>query len=178
MVRGSSSNLHTTGRFEPASLMPCCQLQRSQHTCHFAAGFIHELNNNKGLYSALLRALDRHEALTKTTYLHSGKTETSPAEGFTREAVVVGKLLKRDFEMAGIHLEAHKQEEFTQLTASIHQTGFSIGLFQFSTLPACALQKNAIIDTADGCSQFRTLRQRSTSGLEIQAGELSQGVRT
>jgi Zn-dependent oligopeptidase len=102
---------------------------------HQLAGFVHELNQNKGLYNALVRSLDHHERLAS----HGGaSTSSSPPssaaapggpevlEGYTREAVLVGRLLVRDFEKAGVHLPDQQRQLTAELTARIGQTGYAI----------------------------------------------------
>lgn len=95
---------------------------------HCFAGFIHELNNSGSLYTALVRTLDHHEKIQE---LHSSATGAAceGIAGFTREAILVGRLLRRDFEVSGIHLGPKEQEAVTSLTASIHQTGFAISKY-------------------------------------------------
>ena len=91
------------------------------------AGFIHELNNDTGLYNALVKSLQHHDRLHSQYQASTSNAGESPTlEGYTREALLVGKLLRRDFEMAGIHLDAAKQQKITELNTSIRHVGFRI----------------------------------------------------
>ena len=70
------------------------------------AGFVHELNQNTGLYHALVRAMEHHDRLASHSQASTSTADTSPlpagvptargdpeGEGYTREAVLVGRLL-------------------------------------------------------------------------------------
>lgn len=97
---------------------------------------MHELNQNKDLYNALVRSMDHYERLASH---REASTSTSPPsaaaaaqggpevlEGYTREAVLVGRLLVRDFEKAGVHLPDQQRQLTAELTARIGQTGYAI----------------------------------------------------
>ena len=117
---------------------------------------MHELNNNKGLYDALVQALDHHDRLqshshASTSSAHGGQSAAQaplPLEGYTREALLVGKLLRRDFEKAGIHLDDRHRQEVAELTARIHQTGFQISASpphpSIATCPRSCCQRDAL----------------------------------
>ena len=77
------------------------------------------------MYDALVGALNRHDTIAERN-LSAEVVSGRDSEGFTQEAVLVGRLLRRDFEISGIHLEPKEQQDVTRLTAGIHQTGFSI----------------------------------------------------
>lgn len=53
-------------------------------------------------------------------------SKSSAIEGYTSEAVLVGKLLVKDFEKAGIHLPQQQRLEAAELTARISQCGIAI----------------------------------------------------
>ena len=63
------------------------------------AGFVHELNQDKGLYNSLVRAMDHHDRLASHSQATTSTAGATPGEvqedlsGYTREAVLVGRLL-------------------------------------------------------------------------------------
>ena len=91
------------------------------HQKQYCAGFIQSLNTHEGLYGAVVRALDLH------TKHKAQESPTSDAEAFSEEAVLVGKLLRADFERSGIHLEPHQRTHLAVLQERIQMTGFQLG---------------------------------------------------
>ena len=104
---------------------------RQQAISGDAAGYVHELNQNKGLYDALAQSLRHYERLASNTQASSSsaKIQNSRAaevEGYTAEAVMVGKLLLQDFEKAGIHLPEEQRNEISEVTSEVTQLGMAI----------------------------------------------------
>lgn len=56
-------------------------------------GYVQQLNTHYGLYSALARALREQQAVAA-----AGGAAAAAAQGWTPEALLVGRMLQRDFE--------------------------------------------------------------------------------
>ena len=90
------------------------------------AGFVAELNANRDLYDALCASLEHHErAVSHQQASTNPVTHPSPA-GYSREAVHVGRLLRRDFEKAGISLREQDQKRIMALHGEIYAAGSEI----------------------------------------------------
>eukprot|EP00884_Botryococcus_braunii_P022961 jgi/Botrbrau1/9349/Bobra.354_2s0008.2 len=82
-----------------------------------------------GLHQKLVMTLEGYEASTAG----AGDVQSAPAspkvsvDGFTPEAVLVGRLLRRDFEKFGVHLAVQQREEVACLTAQVHSLGMRFG---------------------------------------------------
>jgi len=62
---------------------------------------VHELNQNTGLYNALVQSMEHHERLASHSQASTSTAATAAGgsgvlEGYTREAVLVGRLLVRN----------------------------------------------------------------------------------
>ena len=93
------------------------------HGRFFAAGYVQQLNTNESLYRVLVRALDRHTM--------DASNEVSPGggcvNGYTPEALRVGRTLKHDFEKSGIHLPEEQRNSLTGLIDLERRIGMQIG---------------------------------------------------
>ena len=103
------------------------------------AGYVRELNQNKDLYDALAHSLRHYERLASSTQASSSSAESiqskgAEIEGYTSEAVMVGRLLLQDFEKAGIHLPEKQRSEISQVTAEVAQLGMAISKLTLLTL--------------------------------------------
>lgn len=98
-----------------------------------------KLNTHEGLYSLLVRSLDRYDAAAARSHASSGllllpeqpsgqQEEQGSVQGYTEEAVRVGRSLRRDFEKAGIHLPEHQRVRLVELTGLERRLGIAIGL--------------------------------------------------
>lgn len=123
----------------------CVCLLRLVQVCVELSGYVHELNTNYGLYSALARALRQHDtaaAASTGAERHASAagvlaasftsaaaaagaaageraaevSEAAAAGGWDAEALLVGRMLKRDFERFGVHLDGEKRDRMTLLT--------------------------------------------------------------
>ncbi|KAL4855723.1 Mitochondrial intermediate peptidase [Chlorella vulgaris] len=112
--------------------------RQAQQVCVELSGYVHELNTNYGLYSALARALRQHDtaaAASTGAERHASAagvlaasftsaageraaevSEAAAAGGWDAEALLVGRMLKRDFERFGVHLDGEKRDRMTLLT--------------------------------------------------------------
>ena len=116
-----------------------------------SAGYVNKLNHNKGLYGALMRSLDHYERLVS-----NGQASTScdgyadvgsgtPAmEGYTGEAVMVGRLLLQDFEKAGIHLPDSQRLEVADVTSQMSHCGMAISKILNNRAPRAGCTLKAI----------------------------------
>ena len=48
-------------------------------------------------------------------------------QGYTRETVIVGRALQKDFEQRGVHLDPHGQSRALQMTQQIAVMGMHVG---------------------------------------------------
>jgi intermediate peptidase len=81
--------------------------RRAAHeTCMSLGAFVHELNTHYGLYSALDSALESPDAAT-----------------YSSEYVEVGKMLRRDFQRFGVHLQGEKRDRMACLVSEIQEIG-------------------------------------------------------
>ncbi|KAK9820224.1 hypothetical protein WJX72_007664 [[Myrmecia] bisecta] len=103
------------------------------------AGYVQHLNTHSGLYTSLVQSLKHHQRHVE--HAHSagvapdeaanrgGAASTSaPAvEGYTREALRVGRALQRDFERCGVHLDGPQRQRLATLTDTAQRLGMQIG---------------------------------------------------
>lgn len=83
-----------------------------------------ELNANKVLYDALCSSLDYYERLSSNALTSTNsQTETEALKGYSREAVHVGRLLKRDMDKAGISLAEKERTRIMNLHSTIYSAG-------------------------------------------------------
>ena len=94
-----------------------------------------KLNTHEGLYSLLVRSLDRYDAaaahssaLSDRHSLPEQQDDHECVDGYTVEAVRVGRSLRRDFEKAGIHLPEHQRDRLVELTGLERRLGIAIGI--------------------------------------------------
>ncbi len=108
-----------------------CALSRASTQVHLKgdvllAGYVHKLNTNEQLYSHLVRSLDKHSSRLSSNpaaQTHEGGT----VDGYTPEALRVGRTLKDDFEKAGIHLPKQQRSRLTALVDLERRIGMQIG---------------------------------------------------
>ena len=97
-----------------------------------------KLNTHEGLYGLLVRGLDQFDAAAARSSTLSGmpalpapplgqQAEQGCVEGYTEEAVRVGRSLRRDFEKAGIHLPGPQRDRLVELTGLERHLGIAIG---------------------------------------------------
>ena len=81
--------------------------RRAAHeTCMILGAFVHELNTHFGLYSALDSSL-----------------KSPLADTYSSEYVEVGKMLRRDFQRFGVHLQGEKRDRMACLISKIQEIG-------------------------------------------------------
>ena len=81
--------------------------RRAAHeTCMSLGAFVHELNTHYGLYSALDSSLESPDAAT-----------------YSSEYVEVGKMLRRDFQRFGVHLQGEQRDRMACLVSEIQEIG-------------------------------------------------------
>jgi intermediate peptidase len=104
--------------------------RRAAHAaCGQLGAFVHELNTNYGLYTALCRRLDgvsgarRTDRTTQRDMLQANGNSRNNETKEMAEYRYVGEMLRRDFERFGVHLEGAARDEMTELVALIHQAG-------------------------------------------------------
>lgn len=102
------------------------------------SGYVQELNTHFGIYSALVRSLELHDAAASAATAAAaavGATEAAAAgtaegstgsDGFTPEALLVGRMLRRDFERYGVHLPGERRDRMAALVQRGHQLGMAI----------------------------------------------------
>ena len=90
------------------------------------AGYVHSLNINEQLYSHLVRALDKHSSAV-SGFAARGVQDSKCIEGYTPEALRVGRTLKHDFEKAGIHLPEDQRSRLSALVDLERRIGMQIG---------------------------------------------------
>ena len=93
------------------------------HESISAAGYVQQLNTNESLYRLLVRALDRHSVIASTRASSGGVS----IDGYTPEALRVGRALKHDFEKSGIHLPEEQRSRLTGLIDLERRIGMQIG---------------------------------------------------
>lgn len=86
----------------------------AERTCVELSGFVHELNTNFTLYTALKNAIA------------SSKTMTT-SSSWDSETGMVARMLLRDFERYGVHLEGTTKDRMTQLVAQHQIVGYEFG---------------------------------------------------
>ena len=99
-------------------LRPCHAFSRV-----LAAGYVQHLNTNESLYRLLARALDRHSMGASNRVSRGGGS----VDGYTPEALRVGRALKHDFEKSGIHLPEGQRSRLTGLIDLERRIGMQIG---------------------------------------------------
>lgn len=115
-------NVHADANWRAAGQDACVQL----------GAYIHDLNTHYGLYTSLVRALERHDrsvAAAASAAASRGQqqqelgmpsTQTAVAaaaanDGFCEETVHVGRMLQRDFERNGVHLAGEARDRMQAL---------------------------------------------------------------
>ncbi len=108
--------------------------------CVDLSGYVQELNTHFGIYSALVRSLEQHDAAAGAAAaaaagaagrgaaaLAGAVPRTAPGGGgFTPEALLVGRMLRRDFERYGVHLPGERRDRMAALVQRGHQLGMAI----------------------------------------------------
>jgi mitochondrial intermediate peptidase len=93
-------------------------------------GYVHELNTHYGLYTALMHALrvwDREQAAGSSGQVtRSSSKPVGNAGGFSEETVLVGRMLQRDFERYGVHLDGQRRDRMTALVAESQLLGMQV----------------------------------------------------
>ena len=79
--------------------------QAAHGACLHLGAYVHELNTHFGMYSALCKAMENKGSFQN------------------QEHVLVGDMLKRDFERFGVHLEGKERDDMTSLVAFIQEAG-------------------------------------------------------
>lgn len=69
--------------------------------CMEMGAYVQQLNVHFGLYSALARALREQQAAAAAAAGPAAAAAAAAAQGWTPEAVLVGRMLQRDFERCG-----------------------------------------------------------------------------
>jgi intermediate peptidase len=99
----------------------------AEATCVSLGGYVHSLNSHYGLYAALARSLPPDDASTAACI--EGAADAAAAaplpRGFDAETLLVGRMLRRDFERAGVHLPAAAQDRAAELVATAHVAGMA-----------------------------------------------------
>jgi intermediate peptidase len=96
----------------------------AEAACVSLGGYVHGLNSHHGLYSALARSLPPDDASTAACI--DGDADAAPLpRGFDAETLLVGRMLRRDFERAGVHLPAAAQDRAAELVATAHAAGMA-----------------------------------------------------
>ncbi len=83
------------------------------------------LNTHEALYGQLVHSLERYEAAAAQQ--RQSPDEGGQIDGYSEEAVRVGRSLRHDFEKAGIHLPAAARARLTELTGLERRLGIAIG---------------------------------------------------
>ena len=82
-------------------------------------GYVQQLNTHYGIYSALARALEQQEAAAAAAAAGAAAGAAAAAAGagggFSAEALLVGRMLRRDFERYGVHLSGERRDRMTEL---------------------------------------------------------------
>jgi Zn-dependent oligopeptidase len=88
-------------------------------------GYVQQLNTHYGIYTALVRALKQQEAeaasdaAAAATGAAGAAAAAAPAASaggeFSAEALLVGRMLRRDFERYGVHLSGERRDGMTAL---------------------------------------------------------------
>lgn len=111
--------------------------------CIDLSGYVQELNTHFGIYSALVHSLERHEAAAAASAAAAaagtggavpaaaaaaaaGVAAGPGAGGFTPEALLVGRMLRRDFERYGVHLPGERRDRMAALVQRGHALGMAI----------------------------------------------------
>jgi Zn-dependent oligopeptidase len=76
-------------------------------------GYVQQLNTHYGIYSALVRALEQQEAAAAAA--GAAAAAAGAGGGFSAEALLVGRMLRRDFERYGVHLSGERRDRMTEL---------------------------------------------------------------
>ncbi|KAL4424571.1 hypothetical protein ABPG77_009155 [Micractinium sp. CCAP 211/92] len=114
--------------------------EHAQQVCVDLSGYVQELNTHFGIYSALVRSLEQHDAAAGAAAaaaagaagrgaaaLAGAVPRTAPGGGgFTPEALLVGRMLRRDFERYGVHLPGERRDRMAALVQRGHQLGMAI----------------------------------------------------
>ena len=79
-----------------------------------------------------MRALDKHSSAV-SGFAAGGICDNGCTDGFTPEALRVGRTLKQDFEKAGIHLPEEKRSRLTALVDLERRIGMQIGAASHSS---------------------------------------------
>lgn len=87
----------------------------AEQTCVKLSGFVHELNTNFALYTAL-----------KSAILGTSKT-INGSSSWDSETRLVARMLLRDFERYGVHLEGTTRDTMTNLVAQHQLVGYEFG---------------------------------------------------
>lgn len=140
--------------------------RRAAHgACGQLGAFVHELNTDYGLYTALCRRLDgvsgarRTGATSLKDDVGDEGTEGSNETKEMAEYRYVGEMLRRDFERFGVHLEGAARDEMTELIAFVHQAGHE---YMTNSIDGSKTGQIVVDDKA--------LRAEGGGGLEFPAG--------
>lgn len=141
-------NVHVDDEWRNAASKVCIEL----------GSFVHELNTNYSLYSALLKAIQEVEdtavdpalmderrticshrrdgddekrnrsnfehASGGSRHLHAKRSLERVSSQVDRETLLVGRMLQRDFERFGVHLEGPQRDKMAALVAETQLLGF------------------------------------------------------
>lgn len=96
----------------------CCKLARSSCLVRLQvwlelSGYVQKLNTHFGLYSALVAALREQQRAAAA----------GSVSGWDAEALLVGRMLRRDFERYGVHLSGGERDRMTALVHAANQLG-------------------------------------------------------
>ncbi|PRW32540.1 putative mitochondrial intermediate mitochondrial [Chlorella sorokiniana] len=96
--------------------------RQAQQVCMEMGAYVQQLNVHFGLYSALARALREQQAAAAAA-VGPAAAAAAAAQGWTPEAVLVGRMLQRDFERYGVHLQGEAQDRMNSLMERSQELG-------------------------------------------------------
>ena len=84
------------------------------------------------MYNALVGALQHRDQLAGRAAGSGPEAQQCQKQlqdaGFTEEATLVGRMLQRDFERNGVHLDSNKQQQLADLNMRMHNAGTAHGV--------------------------------------------------
>ena len=98
--------------------------------CSAYAGYVQELNMHASMYNALTSSLNWRDQVGGQLSGADGAARQQQLQqaGFTKEATLVGRMLQRDFEKSGVHMDSRQQQQLADVTMHVHDAGARFGV--------------------------------------------------